>query len=530
MLLLTGGRVRTLDATGTVATALAVDGDRITAVGSDAAILALDGERVDLAGRTVIPGLIDAHNHLLMTGLGLAQLQLFDCRSIAEIVDRVAERCRELPPGAWVLGRGWDESLLDERRHPTRHDLDPVSPDHPVVLERVWNKLTCNSRALARAGITRETPNPAGTLYAGSFERDADGHPTGLFRDRAKDLIRRVVPEPDEAALVAAIDGGCRAYNRLGLTSVCEPGLYPHEIRAYQQAEREGRLSVRVDLMMAAWGWGGAAEEAGLRDRLSAVGLQTGFGGAMLRLGGVKLLPDGGIGDRTARVYEPYLEGGNGTWVIDPAELPGIVRFCHDLGFAIDTHTCGDEAQQVTVEAYAAAQSTNPRPWLRHRVHHAYFPTARALDLMATHRIGAVVSNPFLTSLAESFVTSLGEERARRAMPMRTYLDRGIPLAGSSDSPVADHNPWVGIHAACARRTEHGRELDQTECLTVEEALRSYTNGGAWMIGRDDDLGSLEVCKRADLVVLEEDPLAVPIDDLRHVVPDRVMGGGRWVA
>ena len=147
---------------------------------------------------------------------------------------------------------------------------------------------------------------------------------------------------------------------------------------------------------------------------------------------------------------------------------------------------------------------------------------------MARHQIGAATSNPFIVYLAESFVTSLGADRVQGVMPMRTYLDHGIPLAGSSDTPVSDHNPWTGIYAACTRRTELGRELDPAQRLTVDEALRSYTNAGAWIIGRDDDLGSLEPGKRADLVLLDEDPYTMPVDDLRHVVPSATMAGGVW--
>jgi predicted amidohydrolase YtcJ len=515
--------------------ALALRGDRILAVGGVDEVLAAAGahaERVDLGGATVVPGLIDAHNHLLMTGRALSQLQLFDCRSIGEIVDRVAERARVLPPGTWILGRGWDESLLAERRHPSRHDLDPVSPDHPVLLERVWNKLVCNSRALAIAGVGRETPDPpAGVLYAGSFDRDPDGHPTGLFRDRAKALIRDHVPHPTADQELGSIGEACRHYNGLGLTTVCEPGLYAHEIRAFDAAARTGRLTVRTELMMAAWGWGGADEEVDLEHRLAQVGFGTGFGSDLLRLGGIKILPDGGIGDRTARVLEPYLDEpeNRGTWVVDPAAMPRLVRFAHDHGWAIDTHTCGDEAQAVTVAAYAAAQAASPKPWLRHRVHHAYFPTPETLVLMARHHIPAVVSNPFLVLLGESFVTAIGEERASRAMPMRTYLDRGVPLAGSSDSNVSDPNPFVGMFAARTRRTEHGRVLDAAECLTATEALAMYTTGGAFAIGREHDLGSLEPGKLADLVVLADDPLAVDPDTLRALRPERTMLGGRFL-
>ncbi|MER3486995.1 MAG: amidohydrolase, partial [Chloroflexota bacterium] len=180
---LINGRIHTMGASGQIVSALAVAHGRIVAIGSDDEMRSLAGPRTvvdNLHGATVIPGLIDAHNHLLSTGQTLRQIQLYDCRTIAQILERVAERIATTPPGQWIIGRGWDESLLAERRHPTRHDLDRVAPGHPVVLHRVWNKLVCNSAALRIAGISRETPDPPSTVrYAGSFERDADGEPTG---------------------------------------------------------------------------------------------------------------------------------------------------------------------------------------------------------------------------------------------------------------------------------------------------------------------------------------------------------------
>ncbi|HEX3303572.1 MAG TPA: amidohydrolase family protein, partial [Thermomicrobiales bacterium] len=197
--LLVNARVLTM-AGDRVAEAVAIADGRILAVGSDAEMRALSGPETvveDLGGATVMPGLIDAHNHLLMTGQILQQVQLYDCRSVDDILDRVRTAVEKAPPGTWILGRGWDESLLAERRHPTRHDLDRVAPDHPVVIHRVWNRLVANSRAIALAGVSRETPDPpADQPYAGGFERDADGEPTGLFRDRAKELITSAVPAP----------------------------------------------------------------------------------------------------------------------------------------------------------------------------------------------------------------------------------------------------------------------------------------------------------------------------------------------
>ena len=535
-LILLNGRIHTIDDENPSATAVAIKDGRFIIVGNDEEIRALAGAKTaseDLDGATVVPGLIDAHNHMQATGRMLREVQLFDTRSIPEIVARVAARVAETPPGDWVVGRGWDESLLAERRHPTRRDLDAVSPDNPVVIHRVWNKLVCNSAALRAAEIDRQTPDPpTDVLYSGSFERDDAGEPTGLFRDRAKDLITDRVRPPSEGERVAAIAAASRAYNAVGLTGVAEPGLYPEEIRAYDRAKREGTLTVRTDMLIAAWGFGAPETEVGLEERIASMGIGGGFGDDLLRLEGVKLMIDGGMSDRTARMYEPYLDQSDnrGTWVVEPNRLVQLIRLVHDLGWPMDIHTCGDEAQEVAVGAFADAQWENPKPWLRHRVHHAYFPTELALRRMAEARISAVVSSPFLTNLGEGFVNSVGPARASRAMPMRSYLKAGVPLAGSSDSYITDYNPWVGMHAAVNRTTVTGRNLGKdAESLTPEEALRSYTGGGAFAVGREDRQGSISAGKLADLVVLDRNPLAIDPATLDRVKPTKTMLGGTWV-
>ncbi|MDQ3692089.1 MAG: amidohydrolase [Chloroflexota bacterium] len=533
-LLLVNARVHTMDAHDGTATAVAIKDGRFVAAGTDDEVRSLAGPGTvteDLHGATMIPGLIDAHNHLLGTGVMLHQVQLYDCRGMSEILERVAARVATTPPGGWIVGRGWDESLLAERRHPTRHDLDAVAPEHPVVLHRVWNKLVANTAALRLTGITRRSPDPpADVLYAGSFERDDTGEPTGLFRDRAKELILRHLPAPAEADLVAAITTACRAYNAAGITSVAEPGLHPNEVRAFDLARRTGKLTVRADLLLAGWGFDPPATQGGLKEWFTSLGVMGGVGDELLRLEGIKLMPDGGMSDRTARMYEPYLDepDNHGTWVVEPDRLRQLIHWVHDLGWSMDIHTCGDEAQEAVVRAYAAAAS-NPQPWLRHRVHHAYFPTPDTLRLMAKHQISAVVSSPFLTHLGEGFVNAVGPERAARAMPMRSYLEAGVPLAGSSDSPITDFNPWTGIHAAVNRTTVAGRRLDQSERLTVTEALRSYTTGGAFVTGREHRQGSIEAGKLADLVILDRDPLTIPAEDLAAVTPLATMLGGAWV-
>ncbi len=538
--ILLNANIHTVDPDLPAATGVAIKDGRFVAVGADADIRNLSGPKTvveDLAGATVIPGLIDAHNHLLATGRVLGQVSLYDCRTIAEITDRIAARAAESPAGTWIIGRGWDESLLDERRHPTRSDLDWVSPDHPVVIHRVWNRLVANTPALAAANISRETPDPsADEEYGGSFERDERGEPTGLFHARAQSLILDAIPEPREEERVAAIAAACRAYNALGITGVAEPGLYPREIRAFQRAQREGVLTVRTELLLAAWGFGKRSEDIAddgdqIEKRLEAAGVTGGFGDDLLRLEGVKLMPDGGISDRTAKMHEAY-DGepdNTGAWVIEPERLSALIRWVHDLGWSMDIHTCGSLTQEVVVRAYAAAQDAAPKPWLRHRVHHAYLPTPETLAVMASHQIPALVSSPFLTNLGEGFVNALGADRAARMMPMRTYLDAGIPLAGSSDSPITDFNPWVGMHAAAVRETVTGRPLGPRERLTPAEALHSYTLGGAHATGQEANRGSISIGKLADLVVLGQDPLAIPAAELRDVRPVATLLGGEWV-
>ncbi|HYH11107.1 MAG TPA: amidohydrolase family protein, partial [Thermomicrobiales bacterium] len=224
--------------------AVAIRGERILAVGNIEEVRAAagpDAELIDLDGATVIPGLIDPHNHLLATGQVLGEISLYDVRSIGELQARVREAVDDASPRSWLLGRGWDETLLREERMPSRHDLDVVAPHNPVVLERVWNKLVVNTAALRALGIDQNTPDPPKDMnYAGGFDREEDGYPTGIFRDRAKDLVRLAMPQPSESDLVRAIARGSRAYNSLGVTSIIDPGLLPHQIDAFHRAADAG--------------------------------------------------------------------------------------------------------------------------------------------------------------------------------------------------------------------------------------------------------------------------------------------------
>lgn len=531
---LTNGVILTADAGFTAAEALAVRDGRVVATGTDDEIAGLAGprtRRVDLAGRTVVPGLIDAHCHMLATGLLLGNVGLHDCRSVREVLARVAARAAATPPGQWIVGRGWDESVLGEGRPPSRDELDEVAPHHPVCLHRVWNKLMANSAALAVAGITRDTPDPDPSLpYAGSFDRDEHGEPTGLFRDRAKDLITRHIPPPTVEEKVEALRRVSQTFNALGLIGAADPGLYPEDLRAYHLALTRGDLTIRIGMCLAGWGFGTAEWEPRIKPFVEGIGVGGGFGGDRLWFDAVKFMVDGGIGDHTAALHEPFADSADrGQFIVAEEALPEVVRWCHDRGWPVESHTCGDRAQDAVVAAYAAAYAAAGNRSLRHRVHHAYLPTARSLDLMARYDIPAVVNPPFLHYMGESFVASLGAARAARMKPGRTYLNAGVALAGSSDSTVSDYNPFVGIWTMVARQTLTGRVLGADERLTRAEAIRLYTSGAAYAMRREATWGSLAPGKCADFVVLDRDILACPEEEVKAIRPVCTFLGGEEV-
>jgi predicted amidohydrolase YtcJ len=288
---------------------------------------------------------------------------------------------------------------------------------------------------------------------------------------------------------------------------------------------------VRTSLCLAGWGWPEFKDESVIPTRIDDLGAYTGFGDDWLRLDTVKILPDGGIGDRTALMFEAYQDEPDnyGQFVVSEKDLFRNITFCHERGWSVDCHACGDRMIELVSRAYAAAQGARPDPSVRHRIHHAYLPTAAALELMREHRIPALATIPFLTNLGESFVASLGEERASRIMPLRTYLEAGVPLALGSDSPVTTHNPFVGIYSAVTRRTVYGRELGPEERVTREEALRGYTADSAWVTFEDHRKGSLTPGKLADIAVLDRDLLDVRDEELKEIFSVLTIVGGRVV-
>lgn len=512
-LLLVNGRVRTMDPGNPAASAVAIRMGRIAFVGDDAgarAAAAPGSPVIDLAGRTATPGLNDAHAHPMSVGFALLDLDLSPERNaaIADIQGLVRATAASRPAGTWIVGRGYDDARLAEGRHPNRHDLDAVAPEHPVVLMRMCHHIgAANSAALRLAGVTRETADPDG----GIFDRDEHGEPTGVLREVALETVRANVPEPDEAAMMAALQAGGREFLRAGVTSAVEAGIRDaRELRAYQRLRERGALPFRAYLMM-------IIDET--LDDLISLGIQTGFGDDWLRIGPAKLFSDGSIGGRTAMMHAPY-EGqpdNFGLWMLPPEDIKAKVRRAHDAGFQVGIHAIGDAAIDLVLDAYEEARQANPRPDARHRIEHCSIVDDRILGRIRELGVVPIPGTSFLRHFRDAYVNNLGEWRIGQAYGMRSFARFGITAAASSDAPVVPINALAGVQTMVTRHDILGRPCNPAEAISMEDALRAYTVNGAYASFEEGTKGTLKAGLLGDVTVFETDLATVDANDLARV-------------
>lgn len=507
------------------ATGVAIRFGRVAAVGTDDEVRAWAGRGVDvidLRGRTIAPGLNDAHCHPMSVGLTLNEVNAATPpnRTIADIVERIAARVRETPPGQWIMARGYDQARLADQRHPTRHDLDPISPDHPVLVVRACGHIAAaNSRALALAGIGRETPDPEG----GTIDRDVHGEPTGVVREAAQTMVRAAMPPKTVEQLKSALVVAGNDFLSKGVTSVAEAGIYrPEEMRAYVDLRNEGRLPVRTYLMM-------MIDE--MLDHLIAIGIRTGFGDEWLRIGPAKFFLDGSIGGRTARMSRPY-EGETdnvGLWMDDPDAMRARFIKAHKAGFQCCAHAIGDAAISLLLDAYEQALAEDPRPDHRHRIEHCSI-----VDLDIIHRIKRIGAVPipgtsFLHAFQKAYVQNLGMDRIRYAYGMNTFYEHGIVAAASTDAPVVSTSATIGLQTMMTRRSEEGEAIWPEEAISLEEAVRAYTYNGAYASFEEHIKGTLAPGMLGDAVVFETDLRRVDPVELGRVQVDLTVTDGRIV-
>ncbi len=534
-LLYMNGNIITMDAAQPRAQAMAIDeaSGRILAVGSNDEVQrsgGLHASIVDLRGRTVLPGFIDAHIHLLSAAHRAHYIDAATCQSEDEVAELVRQRAAQTPPGKWIQGGRWDKNQWPGGNFPTRASLDAAAPEHPVAL---WSKdghlLWVNSLALQRAGITRETPNPPN----GAILRDGEGEPTGVLQEeQATHLVYRVIEDADEDLTRALVERTLAEMQSYGITSV-------HEIegkdalRLFEGLRAANRLGVRIEMIL--------PRQMVPELRESGGKLQDFEGDNLLRVGGIKIFADGTLGSQTAAMLESF-EGNPGNFgilTLPEEEMKQTVSAAAEMGLSIAIHAIGDRAAHVALNSieYAqhhlasAASTTSAAQPLRYRLEHVQLISPE--DMQRMRRLGVVASvQPFHAVSDRDIAERYWGKRHRRAYAYRTMQQLGIPLALGSDAPVELFEPLQILYAATQRRDPNGPPRPPwlpDQALPIADALYAYTLGAAYAGGEEQDKGSLSVGKLGDAVVLREDILNVPQEHMNQNGVQATLLGGKVV-
>jgi predicted amidohydrolase YtcJ len=555
-LILTGGKICTVDPARPWAEAAAVVGERIAAVGSARDLEAWTGpgtRLLDLQGRMVLPGFTDAHVHFMEGGQTLLGVQLRDAATPEAFVARIAAKARELPAGTWILGGNWDHQSFPGAELPRREWIDAVTPDHPVSVSRMDGHMAlCNSLALRMAGVDRGTPTPAG----GAIVRDpATGEPTGILKDAARNLVRRIIPEPTAAQLRAMAETALAAAAAKGVTTVHDVSG-ERGFAVYQDLLGQGQLTCRIafylpivwmdnvfepDLVSGLrsdtrWGSprgdGEGAERA--RDPLSFL---SAFGSTRLRFAGLKGFTDGSLGSGTALFFEPYSdEPGNCGLFHDQMFPEGVmaqrVQAADRHGLNVAVHAIGDRAIATLLDIFQEAAGAGGFPGLRLRVEHVQH--VRPADFERLARLGVVASVQPYHGIDDGRWAEgrIGPQRVKWAFPYRSLLDAGVPLAFGSDWPVAPMDPIQGIYAAVTRRTLDGRHPDgwvPAQKVPLAAAIHASTMGGACAECAEREKGSVTAGKLADFVVLDRNLFEIRPEEIAEAQVVATICGGEVV-
>lgn len=515
-----GGKIFTADSGRHVLSGVYAEDGVIRAVGHADEIRRMvpsGATLIEIPGKTLVPGFIDGHTHMLIYGtmLDMIDLRYPGVSSVEDVVKAVAEAASSAPEGQWIRGWGFDYSWFPDGRAPTRWDLDPVSPHHPVFLVHAsGHHALANTVALKLSGVEEGTSDPKG----GRFLRDSRGRLTGMLQDAAQQVVMRSSVDignhgPSvgnyDAPIAELVDEAARAsalFMAAGVTTVIDAQVTSRELHAYMEARRQGRLCVKVCCMPL----------SNHLDDLIRLGLAGPIGDGWLSIGPLKIYCDGDLIACTSAFSEPY-EGqptnrGRTFWT--ERELRELVFRAHQFGLQIGIHTVGDRAMDLSLGALEVALRAFPREDHRHRVEHACYVTESQLERIASLGVIPVSQTRFFYELGDNFLDILGPSRANRLIPLKSQLDLDIPIALSSDSPVVSYLPMDIIHGAVSRRTLKGTVLGADERISVEEAIVGLTIGAAHSAFLDDERGSIEVGKSADFALIGGDLLGCAADDI----------------
>jgi predicted amidohydrolase YtcJ len=506
-LIVTNARVYTADEARPLAEAFAVREGRIIFVGSRQEADALKGAStrvVDAAGKTVIPGMVDAHAHFGGLAQTLRSVDLVGTRSYDEVIARVVERAKTTPKGSWIQGRGWDQNAWGDTRFPTHEKLSAALPDHPVVLERVdGHAVLVNALAMQRAEITASTKDPSG----GKILRDTRGAPSGVLVDKASGLVESRIPAPTAAETRAALKEAISVMHRWGLTGMHDAGASRGLIDLYEDMAKQQELNLRLYVMI--------SDDSAAIDHYMRIGPRSALYGGQLWVRAIKLYADGAMGSRGAALLEPYSDDPNNTGLLlsAPAHIREVAERGLKAGFQVNTHAIGDRGNRVVLDAYEQALKAQPTADHRFRVEHAQ--TLHYDDLPRFAQLGVIPSMQASHQTSDMYWIGkrLGPTRVLGAYAWRSLINSGVVIPNGSDFPVEQVNPLISFHAAIARQDANdwpaGGWLPEQR-MTREEALRSMTLWPAYSAFQEKEMGSLTPGKLADFVVLDQDIMRVP--------------------
>ena len=521
-LLIRNANIITIDPRRPRAQALATRDGRFIAVGDDEGVSRLAGpdtKVLDLGGKMVLPGFIDAHLHVLSSGIRHVMAADCDLRSVASIQDALRERARVTPPGEWVQGFKFDDTKTAEDRFLNRQDLDAVTTQHPLmVTHKAGHVFYLNGRALELAGFHSETTDPPG----GRLGRDpASGELNGVVYERAIEQIRSgLIPVETSEIRRQGLRLICQMLNRAGITSGHDARVTNDDLVTYQEGKDSGELTVRIYALMY------YPHFPALRD----AGIMTGLGDSMLRLGGIKMVADGAIATRTAYLSQPYegTQDDHGILAMTAEETEDQVMQMHRAGFQVCIHANGDLTIDMVLTAYEKAQAAFPRADARHRIEHC---TLVNPDLLRRMKASEVIATPFCTYVYHhgEKMPFYGEERLQWMFAQRSFLDYGVHSTGASDYPPGPFEPLLGIQSCVTRTDSNGKLWGPNQKISVEEAMKIYTINGAYASFEENIKGSIEVGKLADLVVLGADPTQVDPMTIKDIPVEQTIVGGRTV-
>ncbi|NGZ82749.1 amidohydrolase [Duganella aceris] len=497
---------------------------RVVAVGSERETAAAlpKAEHVDAQGKTLLPGLIDAHGHVFELGEIASGVELYSSTSLNGAVRAVADFSRSHPKKAWIIGFGWNQEIWKLGRFPTAAELDAVVNDRPVLLHRVdGHAIWVNTKALEMAGVTRETQDPAG----GKIERDASGKPTGVLVDGAMELVNKVVPLPTPAEARATLDVALTSLSKVGLTSVHDAGIKVVQDDIYRDYADHAKLTTRVYAMI--------GDTAGDFDELSKEGPLKSYANDVYALAAVKLYSDGALGSRGAALLAPYsdLPSTKGLLFYPNEEMLAKMNKAMKAGYQVNIHAIGDAGNRQILDAYAQLIPKYGNVALRHRIEHAQVVAVEDIPRFKSLGVIPSMQPTHATSDQNMAEQRVGHERIKGAYAWRSFLDQGSKIACGSDFPIESPNPFEGMHAAVTRQNNAGVPVGgwyKNQAMTLTEAFRCFTLDAAYAAHQENVIGSLEPGKWADFILVDRDLFKIPAEQIgKTQVLQTWMGGKR---